>query len=179
MVLGFADEMKKLSEHIAASYEARIRTVKDIANSTHSSLRNFHTTLNNFHKNRVHMSEEQRAELANFRKSLSGETKKIINKTHTMLNGFKSDFEKMAQDLHKMLSIYYKENIKKDVQDKLGSFNNEMKKLSAEFRQAHNAWMSSSRSIDAKRHIKQAPEKAPKAAAPRRTAKKRKTSRKK
>jgi predicted DNA-binding protein YlxM (UPF0122 family) len=203
MVLGFADEIKKLGENIAASYDVRIGAVKDIFKNTHSTLKNFHTE-------HMHMSEEQKAALASFRKNLMDETRKMLDafakehkgtttalkedlskfhqklqrETHTMINNFKTNFQEMAEELRKMLSGYYKGEIKKPVKDMLGVFHNEMQKLSNEFHQAHNTWMSFSRSMDAKKKIRHPTEaiEAPKpmaAATPRRKGKRgRKASRK-
>ncbi len=184
MVLGFADEMKKLGENIADSCDARLHAVGAIIKNTHS-------TLKNFHLDRLHMSEEQKAELARFRKNLTDETKKLmadarnmidafakehkematalradLNKfhhgmyrqTHQMLNEFRTNFESMSEELHNMLSGYYKGEIKKPVHDMLSAFHNDMKKLGDEFHQAHQAWMNFSHSMSAKRYVKHAPE---------------------
>lgn len=143
MVLGFADEMKKVIENIGTSYNIRIGEVKDIIRGTQSELKDFHT-------NRMHMSEEQRKELAHF-------TKELRDATNELMNGFSRARKEMAAslmgDLHK-----YHNSLSKDTQAMLNAFKNNMKALANEFHQAHNVWLNFSRSMmEAKRGMKQIP----------------------
>ena len=160
--LGLADEMKKVGENMVASYDVRIGAVGDVIKGTHSMLKNFH-------QDRIRMGEEQRAELVSFKKDL-------VNETTRMLNTFKNNFEKMAQELDTMLSNYYKQDIQKPVHSMLTTYHNQMKALAGEFRKVHEAWMGCVRSMNAKR-MKHVPEEAS-APAPKAT-KKRKYSRRK
>lgn len=145
MVLGFADEMKKLAENIGFSYDLRTGAVGDIVKNTHSMIKDYHNS-------REQMSEEQKAELACFRKTLIAETDHILKDTRAMLNTFKNDFEKMAQELHSMLAGYYKGEVQKPVHDMLTAYHNQMKKMADDFRQGHNAWTHLARSLSAKRN---------------------------
>jgi uncharacterized alpha-E superfamily protein len=132
------------------------------------------------------MSEEQKADLARFREELTNQTNKMLNdaknlmkeiatsnnkqaaELHKFLKEFKDSFLKSQAQFHNMLSAYYKGEIKKPVHDMLAAFHNEMQKLGNEFHQAHNAWMSFSRSMDAKKKLAHptAEIKAPETAAP-------------
>ena len=138
MVLGFADEMKKLAENIGLSYDLRMGAVGDIVKNTHALIKDYHNS-------RAQMSEEQKAELARFRKTLVADTR-------AMLNTFKNDFEKMAQELHQMLSGYYKGEVQKPVHDMLTAYHNQMKKMADDFSEAHKAWTHLARSLSAKRN---------------------------
>lgn len=160
--LGLADQMKKLGENLVASYNVRIGEVGDIVKTTH-------TLIKDYHNSREQMSEEQKAELARFRKTLVADTR-------AMLNTFKNDFEKMAQELDTMLSNYYKQDIQGPVHSMLKTYHNQMKALASEFGKVHEAWMSCVRSMNAKR-MKHVPEEES-APAPKAT-KKRKYSRRK
>lgn len=160
--LGLADEMKKLAGDMATSYDVRIGAVGDIVKNTH-------TLIKDYHNSREQMSEEQKAELARFRKTLGADTR-------AMLKTFKNDFEKMAQELDTMLSNYYKQDIQGPVHSMLKTYHNQMTVLAGEFRKVHEAWMSCVRSMNAKR-MKHVPEEE-NAPAPKVT-KKRKYSRRK
>lgn len=165
-----ADDMKKMGENFSASYDARIGTLEDIYKDTQSTLKNARGMVKDFHGERMHMSEELRSDLEHFRKELLDITRKMINefaKQHREmataqredLNEFRSSFEKMAQELHKMLTSYYKGEIQKPVQSMLNTFHNQMKALQNEFQKVHQAWLSVTRSMSAKRGMIQAPKK--------------------
>lgn len=160
--MSFADEMKKIGENIASSYDIRVSSVGDIIKDTHSTLKNFHTE----HK---HMSEEQRTELGHFVNELRKTTKSMLNefdkehkertdelrmdlaKVPKMLHEFMNNFLKAANQFHNMLSSYYKDEIQKPVQNMLGSYHKQMNQIANEFHQGHEAWMSISRSMSAKK----------------------------
>lgn len=153
--MSFTDEMKKIGEDIASSYDIRVSTVGDIIKDSHSTLKNFHTE----HK---HMSEEQRSELEHFMGDLRKTTKSMLNgfdkehkemadelrmdlaKVPKMLNEFMNNFLKAANQFHNMLSSYYKEEIKQPTQKMLGDFRRD-------FDRAHEGWMGLSRAMSAKR----------------------------
>lgn len=176
--MNFTDEMKRLGEDIVNSYDIRVSSVGDIIKDTRS-------TLKNFHSERMHMSEEQRSELDHFKKELMNMTKKMLsafdkehremaaelrndlskfhrrihNDTQKYLREFRTEFEKMAEEMRKMLSGYYKGEIQKPVHDMLSKYHNQMKVLAGEFQKGHEAWMSISRSMNAKKGIKPAQKK--------------------
>lgn len=173
-----ANEMKKLGEDIASSYDIRVSAVGDIIKETKSTLRNFHTE-------RRHMSEELHSELEHFCKELADMTGKMLNgfhkehkemasemreglskfhhriyaDTHKFLKEFKTSFLKAQDQFHNMLSSYYKGEIQKPVKEMLGRYDREMRAMANDFSKAHEAWMSFARSMSAKKGIKKPPAK--------------------
>lgn len=108
--------------------------------------------MNGIRKQQDEMAVNLRDELDRFHHTL-------YKDTHAMLNEFRSSFGKMSEDLRKMLSSYYRIDIKKNVHDTLAKFHSQMNAFANEFRQAHNAWIGFSRSLNAKRGMKQTPKK--------------------
>lgn len=168
--MSIADDIKKVGEDIAGSYNMRVSTVGDIIADTHS-------TLKDFHRERMHMSEELRSELEHYRKEVADTTRKMLNeydkeheemarelrmdlaKVPKMLNEFITNFLKAQNQFQNMLSSYYKNEIQKPVQSMLGTFHTEIKNLATESQKAHQAWVSFARLMSAKRGKQQAPKK--------------------
>lgn len=140
----FADQMKKIGEDIAVSYDARIGGVGDIFKDTHSTLRNFHTE-------HQHMSEEQRKELEHFRNELT-------NDTRGMINGFRKQFGEMAKTMREELDRFH-HTVYKETHQMLNTYHSQMNAIKNDFQKAHQAWLSISRSIQQRKGMHQIPKK--------------------
>ncbi len=88
--MGIADSMKGITENIVASYDVRVKALKDLVTDTHK-------TLKGFAADRKKMSKEQAIALADFVADL---TKNVGN----MIKGFQKEHKEMADNLKESLA---------------------------------------------------------------------------
>jgi len=121
--MGIADDVKRLSEDIATSHDARIKTIGTIVKETQASAKNTHTMLKGFNAEHKEMSAAQAKDLAGFAADL---TKKVGN----LLKGFQAKHKEMsagqARDLAKFMA-----DLTKNVGNLLKGFQKEHKDMAA------------------------------------------------
>lgn len=103
-----ADGLKKLAEDILASYEARVKTVRNIIQDTHKML-------DDFKERREEMSEDLRDTLAKFEHLRKKDFNRMMTdillthnerevKVRQMLNDFREEEEEVVEGLKRLLS---------------------------------------------------------------------------
>ena len=117
--MGIGDSMKVLTDDIVASYDERVKALKDIVTDTHK-------TVKGFAQDRKEMSGRQAEDLSKFVKDLA---KNVEN----MLKGFKKNHQDMSEEQAKSLVDLVK-NLTKDVGLLLDTFNKQRKETSEELK---------------------------------------------
>lgn len=127
--MGIADSMKGITENIVASYDVRVKALKDLVSDTHK-------TIKGFAADRKKMSEGQAKELADFVADL---TKNVGN----MIKGFQKEHKEMADNLKGGLERGETDRLKGfkgmmgDIQKGINDIENYVAKKLKEFSDAH------------------------------------------
>ena len=127
--MGIADSMKGITENIVASYDVRVKALKDLVVDTRK-------TIKGFAADRKEMSEEQAKNLADFVNAL---TKNV----GTMLKGFQTSHKEMSETLSESLEKGETDRLK-DFKAMMGNIQKGIKDIEAyvakklkEFDKAH------------------------------------------
>lgn len=144
--MGIADDMMKITENIATSYDIRVRALDDLVHEARK-------TLERFASDRKKMSKEQLKALSNFvsdltrsvgdlldelknarvnmsvelRAKLEKEVKDLKNYTKNKLKEFSAEHADMSKELRESLSSYV-DKINKGVTKLLNEYSSDMKK---------------------------------------------------
>ena len=114
-----ADRMKDITENIVASYDVRVKALKDLVNNTHK-------TINGFAADRKEMGAEQAKNLADF---ISG----LENSVGSMLKGFQASHKEMSAEQAARLGAFVR-SIAKDIAAQLKGFRADREKMSEELK---------------------------------------------
>ncbi len=159
--MGIADSMMNITENIVASYDLRMKELKDLRSDTHKTMKGFADDrrqmsevqakkMKGFADDRRQMSAEQAKDLAAFAMSIQKDVT-------AQLKGFHAEREKMSEELKESLAEFHEAHaemsdaLKKSLAKYVGDIVSGVKKLLGEYgsdmEKARKAWQGMSASL--------------------------------